>query len=184
MLAMSSLPPDFWTMLGLLAKACDRYRETTGRRAIIVGGAAVSFYTQGAILSGDVDMVADIDFEHSLLAEGFEKETGPGKLLGGYFHPDVPRMSVELVSGSLFDGLTDKDRLLAIQLTGDGVVHFPPIEDMIADRLGQFASSKNKNSEMLKQASILMTLAIDYDPVYLRRRILEEGGDPAAIGLV
>ena len=183
-MSSSSLPPEFWTILGLLAKASDRYHAATGCRAVIVGGAAVAFYTQGQILSGDFDIVADINFEQSLLAEGFQKETGTGKFLGGFFHPYALTLSVELVSGSLFDGKSDSAKLLAFRVIEDADVLFPPIEDMIADRLGQFASSKNKDVTMLHQATLLMKLASDYDRDYLIRRIVEETGDPAVIGLV
>ena len=93
----SSLPADYWAALALLAKASSRYWQATGRRIVIVGGAAVSFYTQGQILSGDFDMIADIDFEPWLLVEGFRKEDQPGRLLKGDYHPDVPGLGFEFV---------------------------------------------------------------------------------------
>ena len=105
---MPSLPADYWTALELLAKASSRYFASTGRPVLIVGGAAVSFYTQGQYLSGDFDLVADIDFESFLLAEGFEREVGQGRLLGGHFHSAVPRLGLEFVSGALFDGRTSR----------------------------------------------------------------------------
>jgi hypothetical protein len=181
---MSALPPEFWVLLEFLARASARYEATSGRRAVIVGGAAVSFYTQGQILSGDFDLVADIDFEQNLLAEGFQKETGQGRFLGGYFHPKAPQLSVELVSGSLFDGRSDVNKILAVRVVDDADVLFPPIEDMIADRLGQFAASKNIDMSMLGQARLLLKLALDFDQAYLKRRIVEESGDPAALGIV
>ena len=110
----SSLPPDYWTALALLAKASSRYFSATGCRVVIVGGAAISFYTQGAVLSGDFDLVADIDFERFLLAEDFRKDGGPGRFLGGYYHPDVPRLGFEFVSGALFDSRAEDDKLLAV----------------------------------------------------------------------
>jgi hypothetical protein len=184
---MASLPPDFWDALRLLAKASDHYREATGYRVVIVGGAAVSFYTQGQVLSGDFDMVADVRFEASLLAEGFQRETEQGRLLGGFFHPDVPRLGFELVSRALFDGLSDRDMLLRVRVIGEtegqGEVVFPAVEDLIADRLGQYAASNEKDREMLDQAKLLKMLALEYDHDYLKRRIVEESGDPAAIGL-
>ena len=181
---MASLPADYWTALELLAKASSRYHEATGQHVVIVGGAAVSFYTQGAILSGDFDIVADIAFEQFLFQFGFCKETGAGRLLGGYFHPDVPRLGFEFVSGALFEGKADNDKLLAVPILDDKEVVFPAIEDLIADRLGQFASSKNRDESMLIQAKLLFDLASDCDHAYLKRRIIEETGDPAVIGLV
>jgi hypothetical protein len=181
---MSSLPPEFREALALLAGASADYREATGHRVVIVGGAAVSFYTQGAILSGDVDMVTDIGFEPFLIARGFVKENRANRLRRGYFHPDLPTLGFEFVSGALFDGRSDRDKLLAVPIGGSGSeVIFPAIEDLIADRLGQYASSKDRDTEMLEQARLLFSLASDYDPTYLKRRITEESGDPAAIGL-
>ena len=181
---MSSLPPDYWTALALLAAASDSYLKATGRRVVIVGGAAVSFYTQGQVLSGDFDMVADVAFERFMVAEGFKKEEGSDRFLGGYYHPDVPRLGFELVSGALFDGRSARDKILVVPVSGDAEVVFPAIEDLIADRLGQYASSGNKASDMLGQARLLFSLADEYDRAYLQRRIKEESGDPAEIGIV
>ncbi len=182
---MTSLPDDFEDALCLLGRACERYRHATGFRfrPVIVGGAAVSFYTNGQILSGDFDLVADVDFEGALLAEGFRKEDRPGWLLRGYYHVDAPKYGFELVSGSLFDGRTDNDKLRPILVANDAMVIFPPIEDLIADRLGQYASSRNTDTEMLSQAQLLKSLALECDEAYLRRRIIEESGNPAVIGL-
>ena len=182
--ASSGLPQDFWDALNLLGRAGDRYRDATGGRVVIVGGAAVSFYTQGLILSGDFDLVADLGFEAAMLAEGFRKEDRPGWLLREYYHPDLPRYGFELVSGPLFDGKTDGNRLLPVHLKGGSEVLFAPIEDLIADRLGQYAASDEKDIDMLRQAQSLFRLALECDRDYLRRRIIEESGDPAAVGLV
>ncbi len=181
---MSSLPPDYLVALELLAKASSRYFSETGRRVVIVGGAAVSFYTQGAVLSGDFDMVTDIDFARFLFAEGFQKDEGPGRFHGGYFHPDVPRFGFEFVSGTLFDGRSDYNKLLAVPMSGNAEVVFPAIEDLIADRLGQYASSNNRSEDMRLQALLMFSLASEYDRDYLKRRIVEETGDPTVIGLV
>ncbi len=180
---MSSLPPDFWHALTLLGRACERYRGT-GRHAVIVGGAAVAFYTQGAVLSGDFDLVADQSFEAALLAEGFRKEDRTGHLLRGYYHLDAPRYGFEIVSGALFDGRADRDKILSVKIAEDAEVLFPPVEDLIADRLAQYASSRERDDDMLMQARLLKDLALECDLSYLTRRIIEESGDPAALGLV
>jgi hypothetical protein len=54
---------------------------------------------------------------------------------------------------------------------------------MIADRLGQYAASNQRDLEMLEQARLLSKLAGDIDNAYLIRRVLEEAGDPALLGL-
>ena len=46
-MSSSALPTDLRTLLTLLAKASHRYLKATGCRAVIVGGAAVSFCSQG-----------------------------------------------------------------------------------------------------------------------------------------
>jgi hypothetical protein len=178
---MSALPSDFWMAIKLLAKASGEYRKATGRSVVLVGGAAVSFYAQGAVLSGDFDMVADIAFEPFLLTQGFQRENRPGRLRRGYYHLDVPRYGFEFVSGALFDGRSDREKNLSVAVTDDADIVLASIEDLIADRLAQYASSKNRDLKMLEQARILLALAVDYDPIYLFRRITEEGGDPAAL---
>jgi hypothetical protein len=178
---MSSLPPNYLEALVRLAKASDRYLKATGRRAVIVGGAAVSFYTNGQILSGDFDIVTDIDFERFLLLEGFRKDEGPGRFLGGYYHPDIPALGFEFVSGALFDGRSDEDKLLAVSVIDGAEVVFTAVEDLIADRLAQYASSRNRASDMLAQARLLLSIAFDCDRDYLLRWIVEDGGDHAEI---
>lgn len=186
---MSSLPPQYWTPLGLLARASQRYFDDTGRRVVIVGGAAVSFYTQGTILSGDFDLIADMDFEPYLMAEGFQREadadrTPHGRSLRGYYHPSVPDLGVGSVSGALFEGRSGPDKLLMVGVPDSAAVVSASIEDLIADRLGEYAASKNRDSAILRQARPLFSLARDPDRVYLRRRIIEDTGDPRLIELL
>lgn len=150
---------------------------------MIVGGAALSFYTHGEVLSGDFDRLANIDFIPFLLAAGFVRQRRRGRLLRGFYHPDVDKFGFELVSGSLFDGKADSGRVLAVRLTDDAIVAFPSVEDLIADRLGQSAASNSLDGEMLEQAKLLKDLALGIDGAYLRRRVIEETGDPSAIGL-
>lgn len=60
---------------------------------------------------------------------------------------------------------------------------FPAIEDPIADRLGQYAPSKNRSEAMRSQALLMFSLASECDRDYLTRWIAEETGDPNVIGL-
>jgi len=55
-----------------------------------------------------------------------------------------------------------------------GTVTFPPVEDMIADRLGQYESDPSGRADMLAQARLL---ALDVD--YPRKRV--QSVDPALI---
>lgn len=61
-------------------------------------------------------------------------------------------------------------------------VVLPAIEDMIADRLGQYEIAGN-DTAMLEQAKALFTIAQDLDTKYLVQRIVEEAGNPAHLGL-
>ena len=49
-----------------------------------------------------------------------------------------------------------------------------PLEDMIADRMGQYASTPNRAPDMLGQAVKLLQLAEKLDDAYLDRRIRQE----------
>lgn len=59
-----------------------------------------------------------------------------------------------------------------IHLLGDGDIAVIRIEDMIADRLGQYASGTAP--DMLQQARTLFGLYPDVDLDYINRRIREE----------
>jgi hypothetical protein len=59
-----------------------------------------------------------------------------------------------------------------IDFGSDGIAAVVSVEDMIADRMGQFASGSAP--EMLGQARELLALHGDIDRAYLERRIREE----------
>jgi hypothetical protein len=56
-----ALPADFVVILGLLGQVFEEYQKLSGSRAILVGGAAVSLFTKGAYLSGDLDVLASVN---------------------------------------------------------------------------------------------------------------------------
>lgn len=115
---------------------------------------------------------------------GWRREDRQGYLRFGWYHPDIPEIGVQLVSGPLFDGRTEARRLTLMPVGEAGAVQLAPIEDMIADRLGQYASTPSPvYLDMLEQAGILFRLATEIDRDYLIRRIVEEGGDPSLLGL-
>ena len=106
-------------LVGLLNKALG-----PARRAVLVGGAAVEFYTSGAYLTGDVDLVCTReDVRRVLLSAGFQEE-------GRYFLRAEFGLLVEVPSRDLrptetpvlveFEGLT---------------VPMVAVEDAIVDRL-------------------------------------------------
>jgi hypothetical protein len=90
---------------------------------------------------------------------------------------------VELVTGPLFEGRTDPDRLQLVvvdEASGARAI-FPPPEDMIANRLAQYASDPKGHDDMLEQAHLLASLAENLDMAYLKRRVAEEGADPGLV---
>jgi hypothetical protein len=151
---------------------------------VIVGGSAVEFYTGGAITSGDFDLVGAREeiVGEALVELGFRREDRQGVRLGGFYHPES-LIGVEFVTGPLFEGRTDVNRLRLVMVdeAGDAKVLFPPPEDMIADRPGQYASDPRGRDDMLAQARLLASFAVGLDVAYPRRRVAEEGADPAVL---
>ncbi len=177
-----ALDPEFLDAIVRLGRVFDRHRRETGHRPVLVGGAAVSILTDGLILSGDFDFV--VPFDTAMREAGFKREHRRGHMIVGWYHPSLPRYGFQAVSGPLFDGRADQDRLLVASFDAASEVCMPGFEDMIADRLGQYASSGKKNSEMLAQAVLLFRLGASIDHAYLYRRVVEETGDPSDIGLM
>jgi hypothetical protein len=67
-------------------------------------------------------------------------------------------------------------------LCEDSAIVLTPVEDLIADRLGQFCSiPSNSNQELLEQARLLIELASEIDWSYLERWIIEDQGDPSLV---
>lgn len=176
---MTTYRSEFVAALALLAEAFDDVVAAGYERPIIVGGAAVEFYTGGAVASGDFDVLTagQKELEAALLHRGFVRPSGPGVLTRGLYHPQLG-IGFEVVSGHLFDGASDRSRTRLVTIT-TGEVRFPPVEDMIADRMGQFAAPQRGDAEMLGQAVVLYRIARQNleDPVdeqYLDRRIRHE----------
>jgi hypothetical protein len=173
---------EYLEAMKVIARVFDHYEARTQFRPILVGGAAVEYYTGGDIVSGGFDVIAPDEpaFSEAMLANGFQRENRPGHVLRGWYH-DALEIGVELVSGPLFEGRTDHSRIPVVLVEGSPRVRIPPIEDLIADRLAQFEASDRRDQEMLNQAHLLFQLAEDVDSAYLERRISEEGADPALL---
>ena len=173
-----SLPEDFSGLLEKAAVAFAAYEGAAGYSPVIVGGGAIAIQTLGAFMSGDLDLYApnDVLLGKCLVGAGFKREDRKGRLRGGYYHPDYPAYGIEAISGQLFDGRSDHNRLLRIILDGDEAITTPSFEDMIADRLGQHAVDRSPDSPLLQQARLLFRVAVALDLEYLKRRVAEEGG--------
>ncbi len=174
----------FAMALARLAEAFRASRTPRGSTPVLVGGAAVVILTAGTFFSGDFDFVHSDDqaLSRALLDRGFVEERRPGMLRVGWYHPGHPGFGFQQVSGPLFDGRSDPARHLTLGLPGGGEVRLPAVEDLIADRLGQQAVASPTDRSRLDQARVMLALAEGVDPVYLRRRVLEESGDPELLG--
>ena len=81
-------------------------------------------------------------------------------------------MGFEVVSDTLLGGLADRAMVRVLELGDDGAVAIIAPEDIIADRMGQYASGSAP--EMLGQARALYALCEGLDMAYMERRISEE----------
>lgn len=165
--------PQFEAALRLFARVSESMAARNLPRPILVGGAAVEFYTASAITTGDFDIVTprQDEFEEELRRHGFIKPEGIGHTPLGWMHPAL-RLGFEVVSSTLLDGYADRSRVRMIDTGADGVASFISLEDMIADRMGQYASGTAP--DMLAQARALYAVYPDADRVYLDARIRHE----------
>lgn len=150
---------------------------------VLVGGAAVEIYSNSAVATGDFDIVTawQAEFETNLRALGFTRPTGAGVATRGWVHPELA-LGFEVVSSTLFSGLADRNRVRLLDLGEDGVAAIVSVEDVIADRVGQYASGTA--SDMLDQARALLRLHPEVDFGYLDERIrYESAGDFGAADL-
>jgi hypothetical protein len=168
-----SYRPAFEAALRLFARASAAMTAQGFEAPVLVGGGAVELYSNSAVTTGDFDLVTGRQqaFEAALQQLGFVRPSGPGVATRGWVHPDL-KLGFEIVSSTLLDGLADRDRVLIVDLGADGTAAVIAVEDMIADRMGQFASGTAP--EMREQARRLLMLHSDADRAYLERRIREE----------
>jgi hypothetical protein len=142
-------------------------------RPILVGGAAAEFYTASALTTGDFDVCTfrQPEFEEELERLGFVRPSGAGQMLKGLVHPDL-KLGFEVVAETPMDGEFDRDTLALVDLAEAGSFVVISVEDLIADRLGQYASGSAP--DRLGQARALFALQLELDRAYLARRIGEE----------
>ena len=174
---MSVYRPAFEAALRAFARASDRMVAAGHERPVLVGGGAVELYSGSAINTGDFDVVTGRQdaFEAALAAEGFTRPIGPGHTPLGWIRPDL-QLGFEVVSTTLLDGRAERGRvrLFAVEEAGDIAVI--ALEDIIADRMGQYASGSAP--EMRDQARTLLALYPDADLGYLDARVrAETAGD-------
>ena len=165
--------PQCEAALRLLARISVEMDAAGHRPPILVGGAAVEVYTGGAVTTGDFDLACgrqDV-LEAVMQRHGFVRPSGLGVATRGWVHPELG-LGFEVVGDTLLDGLADREMVRVIELAPDGAVAVIGPEDMIADRMGQYASGSAP--EMLGQARALYALSEALDIGYMERRIHEE----------
>lgn len=164
--------PELMHALALLARLNEAMAARGLPRPILVGGAAAEYYSASAVMTGDVDLTSPVqpELEEELLKLGFEHPHGPGHTPLGWVHPEL-KLGFEVVASSPMGGAVDRARILLIDLAGEAFAIIP-VEDLIADRMGQYASGTAP--EMLGQARTLYDLHPEADRAYLERRVREE----------
>ena len=103
---------------------------------------------------------------------GFERPKGAGQSLRGWIHPDL-KLGFEVVASVPMNGNFDRSMLALVdQFVPNGAFVVISVEDLIADRMGQWSSGTA--ADRLDQARLLFQLHPNADLVYLAKRISEE----------
>lgn len=170
---MSQYRPQFEEALRIFGQASEAMRARGRSAPVLVGGAAVEIYSNSAINTGDFDIVTpwQEEFEEELRRLGFVRPSGPGQATRGWISPAL-NLGFEVVSSTLMSGMADRNRIRLIDMGPDGEVAVISVEDIIADRMGQYASGSAP--EMLEQAQRLFTLHAEADRDYMETRIRHE----------
>lgn len=165
--------PAFEAALRLFAQVSEAMVARGLSRPVLVGGAAVELYSVSAIATGDFDIATprQAEFEAELRSHGFIRPSGAGIATRGWIHPELA-LGFEVVASTLLDGLADAARVRLIDVGDAGRIALIALEDIIADRMGQYASGTAR--DMLAQARALFQLYPDADMTYMDRRIKEE----------
>lgn len=180
---MSIWRPEFEVALRMFAEISEEMAAAGASRPILVGGAAVEFYSASRMMTGDFDVVTPRDdlWVEVLRRRGFEQPHGFGSLRG-WTHPELG-FGFEVVGSALMESRADSSRVRVFLIDddaehagddeGEGKAYSViPVEDLIADRVGQYHSGSAR--ETLAQAQTLYNLYNDLNLSYLEQRIREE----------
>lgn len=170
----SAYRPEFEAALRLLATVSEAMHRRGFQRPVLVGGAAAEFYSASALTTGDFDLcvIRQDALDEEMARAGFIRPEGVGSMLKGWVHPEL-RLGFEVVAEVPMDGNVDAEHIRLVE--PDGMTErfrIISVEDLIADRMGQYASGTA--SDRLEQARMLLALHPDVDRAYLERRIREE----------
>jgi hypothetical protein len=171
---MSAYRPEFEAALRLFAQISESMAARELPRPILVGGAAAEFWSTSALATGDFDICTPVqpELEEEMQRVGFVRPSGPGALTRGWVHPEL-KLGFEIVADTPMDGNVDAAHVRLVRPVGEGALfRVISVEDLIADRMGQYASGTAR--DRLDQARILLALHPDADLAYLDRRVREE----------
>jgi hypothetical protein len=173
---MSAYRPEFEAALRLFARVSEAMHQRGMSRPILVGGAAAEFWSTSALSTGDFDICTPVqlELEEEMQRFGFLRPSSPGALTRGWIHPEL-KLGFEVVADVPMDGNVDAAHVRLVRPVGEqALFRVISVEDLIADRMGQYASGTAR--DRLDQARILLALHPDADLAYLDRRIHEESG--------
>jgi hypothetical protein len=166
--------PEFLEALKILAQVSEAMHRRGLPRPVLVGGGAAEYYSGSALMTGDIDVTSPVqpELEEELKRFGFIKPSGAGQSLRGWIHPDLG-FGLEVVANAPMNGAAESARFRLVRPIGEReVFRVISIEDLIADRVGQFSSGAAR--EMIEQARLLFGLYADLDRDYLEIRIRDE----------
>jgi hypothetical protein len=143
-LAATRLPGERVAIMGALLA----HDSGLGGRLVVVGGSAISIYTEGAYVSKAIDIVGRADRLAPVLKRwGFTLQArGPR----GYWTRQDLGILVDVIDRADYVGLVEATRT---QATAHGPVRVAAIEDLIVRRL--IFAKRDQNVELLDQAALL-----------------------------
>ncbi|MEI9853063.1 MAG: hypothetical protein WDN24_21955 [Sphingomonas sp.] len=163
--------PEFIAALLLLARLSEAMAARGLPRPVPVGGGAVEFYPGSALMTGDIDVTSPVQPElEELRRLGFDRPSGAGKFTGEWVHPGLG-LGFQVVASTPMGGFADSSRIRLIEQSA-GRFRVLSVEDVIADRMGQYASGSAP--DMLDQARKLLALYPTIDRDYLEVRVRAE----------
>lgn len=171
---MSAYRPEFEAALRLFARISEAMEQRGFSRPVLVGGAAAEFWSTSALTTGDFDICTPVqpELEEEMQRFGFVRPSGSGMSKRGWIHPEL-KLGFEIVADVPMDGNVDAAHVHLVQPVGEtALFRIVSVEDLIADRVGQYASGTAR--DRLDQARVLLALHPDADFDYLERRIREE----------
>jgi len=149
--------------------------EARGVGVVLVGGAVVAVYSEGAYQSGDLDFVRDELFEDRV--EGCMEELGFRRRGRHYEHPDCPHLVVEFLSPPLGIG-DDVDIVPRSETVGGQTLKILSPTDCVRDRLASYIYFRAR--ECLDQAVLVARAqVVDWDKIERWCRAEGHVGDSA-----